>query len=68
MARDSHWFVNDLDHRHDVMTCGVLSQNLSMETRGLGFDFLLLVWLRESTWRVQQKEPAEYRVEVVRVP
>jgi hypothetical protein len=67
-ARDSHWFVNDLDHRHDVMTCGLLSQNLAMETRGLGFDFLLLVWLRESTWRVQQKEPAEYRVEIVRVP
>jgi hypothetical protein len=22
-----------------------------METRGLGFDFLLLVWLREGTWR-----------------
>lgn len=67
-ARDSHWFVNDLDHRRDVMTCGLLSQNLAMETRGLGFDFLLLVWLRESTWRVQQKEPAEYRVGIVRVP
>jgi hypothetical protein len=58
-VRDSHWFVNDLDHWRDVMTCGLLSQNLAMETRGLGFDFLLLVWLRENTWRVQQKEPAE---------
>ena len=50
-ARDSHWFVNDLDHRHDVMTCGILSRGLFMETRGLGLDFLLLVWLRESTRR-----------------
>lgn len=58
-ARDYHRFINDLVHRHDVVTCGLLSQNLAMETRGLGFDFLLLVWLRESTWRVQQKEPAE---------
>src|SRR5215467_786306 len=50
-ARDDHWFINDLVHRHDVMTCGLLSQNVVMETRGLGFNFLLLVWLREGTWR-----------------
>jgi hypothetical protein len=50
-ARDDHWFINDLMHRHDVMTCGLLSHNVLMETRGLGFDFLLLVWLREGTWR-----------------
>ncbi len=49
-ARDDHWFINDLDHRHDVMTSGLLSKNVVMETRGLGFDFLLLVWLREGTW------------------
>ena len=49
-ARDNHWFINDLDHRHDVLTCGLLSQDLMMETRGLGFDFLLLVWLRDGTW------------------
>ena len=50
-ARDDHWFINDLVHRHDAMTCGLLSHNVLMETRGLGFDFLLLVWLREGTWR-----------------
>ena len=50
-ARDDHWFINDLVHRRDVMTCGLLSQNVMMETRGLGFDSLLLVWLREGTWR-----------------
>jgi hypothetical protein len=50
-ARDGHSFINDVDHRHDVMTCGLLSRDLLMETRGLGLDFLLLVWLRESTRR-----------------
>ena len=35
-CRDGHWFINDLDHRHDVATCGVLSQKLRLETRGLG--------------------------------
>ncbi|MBZ5505111.1 MAG: hypothetical protein LAO78_06470 [Acidobacteriia bacterium] len=50
-ARDGHSFVNDIDHRHDVMTCGLLSRDLLMETRGLGLDFVLLVWLRESTRR-----------------
>jgi hypothetical protein len=49
-ARHDHWFVNDLDHRHDVLTCGLLSQDVMMETRGLGSDFLLLVWLRDGTW------------------
>jgi hypothetical protein len=34
----------------DVVTCGVLSQGLAMETRGLAFDFLLLVWPREGTF------------------
>jgi hypothetical protein len=50
-ARDGHSFTNDLCHRHDVMTCGVLSQDLFMETRGLALSFVLLVWLRESTVR-----------------
>jgi hypothetical protein len=49
--RDDHWFVNDLNHRSDVMTCGVLSKNVVMETRGLAGDFILLVWLREGTAR-----------------
>ena len=51
-ARDDHWFTNDLNHRHDVMTCGVLSQGLVMETRGLGLTFVLVVWLREGTWQI----------------
>jgi len=51
-SRHGHRFVNHRDHRHDVMTCGVLSRDLAIETRGLGFDFVLLVWLRENTfWR-----------------
>lgn len=50
-ARDDHWFINDLDHRPDVLTCGLLCRNVMMETRGLGFDFLLLVWLRDGTWQ-----------------
>ena len=53
-CRDGHWFVNDLDHRNDVMTCGVLSKELVMETRGIGLNFVLLVWPREGTWRVQK--------------
>src|ERR1041385_1357698 len=50
-ARDGHSFINDIHHRHDVMTCGLLSRDLLMETHGLGVSFLLLVWLRESTRR-----------------
>lgn len=56
-CRDDHWFINDLDHRHDVATCGVLSKDLVMETRGLGFEFLLLVWPREGTFR-QRSTPS----------
>jgi len=52
-GRDDRWFVNDLNHRDDVMTCGVWSQDLVMETRGLGLTFILLVWPREGTWRVR---------------
>lgn len=52
-CRDGHWFVNDLDHRHDVMTCCVLAKELMMETRGLCLTFVLLVWPRESTCRIQ---------------
>jgi hypothetical protein len=50
-SRDGHRIINDLDHRHDVSTCGVLSKDLVMETQGLAFRFVLLVWLRESTCR-----------------
>jgi hypothetical protein len=55
-ARDGHWFRNDRQHRNDVMTCGVLSNELCMETRGLALSFLLLVWLRESTVRAQRPD------------
>lgn len=44
-------FINDLKHRYDVMTCGVLSKGLIMETRGLGLSFVLLVWPRDTTCR-----------------
>jgi hypothetical protein len=54
-TRDGHLFINDLDHRRDVMTCGLLSLNLMMETRGLALDFILLVWLREGTQRAAFK-------------
>lgn len=57
-GRDDHWFINDLDHRHDVMTCGVLSRDLILQTRGLGLQFVLLIWLREGTWRVLPGESA----------
>lgn len=55
-AQDDHWFTNDFDHRYDVMTSGILSRDLRMQTRGLGFPFALLIWLRENTCRV--KEPS----------
>ena len=54
-SRDEHWIHNDLDHRHDVTTCGILKKDLVMETRGLAFSFVLLVWLRESTCRALRK-------------
>lgn len=53
-GRDGHWFINDLNHREDVSTCGILSTGLVMETRGLGLKCVLLVWPREGTWRVQK--------------
>jgi hypothetical protein len=48
-SRGAHRFVNDLIHRDDLQTCGVLSRDLLIETRGLAGDFLLLVWPRMST-------------------
>jgi hypothetical protein len=33
-SRDGHWLHNDLDHRHDLVTCGILAKDLVMETRG----------------------------------
>src|SRR5215471_16142525 len=50
-CHDGYWFINDLDHRNDVMTCGVLSKELIMETRGLSLPVILLVWPRECTCR-----------------
>jgi len=50
-ARDGHWFINDLHDRTDVVTCGILSKGLSIETRGLALNFVLEVWIRESTLR-----------------
>ena len=64
-CRDGHWFINDLDHRHDVATCGVLSQKLRLETRGLGLSFVLLIWLRESTWRALPGQSTEVRAEIL---
>lgn len=57
-ARDGHWFNNDLLHRHDVITCGVLSKDLCMETRGLALSFVLHVWLRDSTAHAQKISPS----------
>lgn len=48
-SRDGHWFLNDLEHRSDVATCGALARDLALETTGLGFPIGLLVWPREST-------------------
>ena len=53
-CRDGHSFVNDLDYRKDVMTGGVLSKGLMMETRGMRLNFVLLIWPREGTWRAQK--------------
>lgn len=50
-CRDHHWFTNDLTHRRDVVTCGVLSKGLVMETRGLTLEFVLMLWPREGTFR-----------------
>jgi hypothetical protein len=49
-SRDNHFFVNDLVHRTDVATCGVLSKDLGIETRGLALPIVLLVWPRETTF------------------
>jgi hypothetical protein len=53
-ARDAHWFTNDFDHRHDVMTCGILSRGLAMQTQGLGLTFVLMLWLRQGTWAMRE--------------
>jgi len=50
-SRNGHCFTNDLEHRDDVLTCGVLARDLAVETTGLGFPVELLVWPRESTCR-----------------
>ncbi len=58
-SRDGHQFINDLQHRNDVLTCGVLSQDLAVQTRGLAFPITLLVWLRESTCRTKPSATAQ---------
>lgn len=58
-CRDDHWFQNDLAHRDDVATCGVLSRDLVMETHGLGIRCLVHVWPREGTWREIAVRPSE---------
>lgn len=55
-VRDGHVFTNDLCHRRDVMTCGVLCQGLRMETRGLALTFILTVWPREITVRTRRSD------------
>lgn len=52
-SRDGHRFVNDLRHRDDSVTCGVLSKELAIETTGLAFPITLLVWPREITCRAK---------------
>lgn len=52
-CRDDRWFINDLNRRLDVATSGILSKDLVMETRGLALEFVVLIWPREGTWRVQ---------------
>jgi len=64
-SRDGRRLINDLDHRHDVMTCGVLSKDLVMETRGLAFDFVLLVWPRESTCRTLRNTPHDLSTGII---
>lgn len=54
-TRDGHSFINDVHHRHDVMTCGVLSKALAVETRGLAGEFILQVWPREATIRAAMR-------------
>jgi hypothetical protein len=63
-SRGHHWFLNDLDHRTDAVTCGMLSRDLAMEMRGLAFRFLLLVWLRDGTW-VNSVGPGEVLTEIL---
>jgi len=60
--RDERRFTNDLQHRDDVMTCGVLSTGLAIETRGLAFPVTLLVWPRESTCRARPAAGAQLLV------
>jgi hypothetical protein len=57
-CRDEHWFINDLNHRANVTTCGVLSKDLVMQTRGLALQFVLLLWPRETTFRARSATPA----------
>ena len=59
-SRDDHWFINDLHHRADVVTCGVLSSDLVMETSGLALEFVLMVWPRETTFRTRSATLSDF--------
>ena len=61
-CRDEHAFINDVRHRDDVATCGVLSRDLTLETTGLGFHITLLVWPRESTFHVKPAIAESFRI------
>jgi hypothetical protein len=64
-CRDGQWFINDLNHRMDVATCGVLSKDLILETRGLALEFLLLVWPREGTFQARSAESLNSLTQIV---
>lgn len=61
-CRNGHCFWNDLDHRTDVATCGVLSKGLVIETTGLNFHVRLLVWPRETTIRARPASSDSMRI------
>jgi hypothetical protein len=52
-SRDEHQLSDELQHRPEHMTCGVLCKDLVIETTGLAFPIVLLVWPRESTCRMK---------------
>lgn len=41
-VRDGHWFFNDLDHRHDVMTCGCFRRTWPWKHADL--DLIFFCW------------------------
>lgn len=61
-GRGGNWFINDLHHRNDVATCGVLSRDVEIETRGLGFPISLHVWAREGTFAAKPATVESLRI------